>query len=429
MKNIETKQKTLGRAGSISGTGLHTGKSATITLKPALCGAGIRFFKNGKAISVFSEEPATASESLRRTSVGSRELEVQTVEHLLSAISGLGVSNVEIHADGPEMPGLDGSAAGYVKFLKELGIVEQEAASLPYRIQEPIFCQEKEKAIAVYPADEFRVSYVLDYDHPFLKNQEVDFKLTPEIFEKEVAPARTFCTEQEAEAVRKTGLGLGANFENTLVIGKDGPLHNRLRFQDECARHKALDIVGDLALLGFPIAGHVVGIRSGHSLNRKLVEQIKKQRETMTAHSSKTTLNIEQIKEILPHRYPFLLVDRVLEMTGTTAVGLKNVTANEPFFQGHFPQRPVMPGVLMIEALAQLGGILMLSKSENRGKIAYLASVTNARFRRVVVPGDQLRLEIEIVRLKSKIGLMKGSAKVGSEEVCDVEIMFSLAEQ
>jgi UDP-3-O-[3-hydroxymyristoyl] N-acetylglucosamine deacetylase/3-hydroxyacyl-[acyl-carrier-protein] dehydratase len=206
-----------------------------------------------------------------------------------------------------------------------------------------------------------------------------------------------------------------------------------LRFADECARHKVLDILGDLTLLGFPVLGRVVGLRSGHALNQRLVQAIREQRGNMETKSSagreiKLPLETEDIKKILPHREPFLFVDRVVEMTEKSVVGIKRVTGREQFFQGHFPQRPVMPGVLMIEALAQAGGVLMLSKPEHRGKIAYLASVNQARFRRVVVPGEELRLEVEVLKFKARVGIVRGIAKVGNDVACEAEIMFSLAD-
>ena len=419
------RQKTICRKGSLSGAGLHTGMACVVSFKPAPVDSGIQFFHEGKQLDYL------AAHHLRCTAIGTEKNQIKTVEHLLAALSALGISNIRVDVDGAEIPGFDGSALPFVKHFKELGICEQDKANEVYKITEPIFCFENNKAISIYPAEVLSIAYILDYPHPYLRNQKVDFKITPDIFEKEVAPARTFCTQKEALELKKAGFGLGANHDNTLVIGDHGALNNRLRFEDECARHKVLDIIGDLSLLGFSILGRVVGIRSGHALNGKLVEQIKKQRETMTTKKEKTTsfkvpFGTEEIKKILPHRYPFLLVDRIVEMRESTAVGIKNVTINESFFQGHFPNRPIMPGVLIIEALAQVGGVLMLSRGENMGKLAYFVSINNARFRKTVVPGDQLRLEIEVLKTKPKIGVVKGVAKVDSEEVCSAEFMFAL---
>ena len=409
----------------MSGVGLHTGRPCTVSFRPADADSGVRFFREGRFVSQLSAEGdfGFSTDPMRCSFIGDEENRILTVEHLLASLSGLGITNLVVDVLGPELPGLDGSALGFVRCLKELGVADQGQPAEFYRISEPIFCYDKAKAIAIFPAETFSVSYVLDYDHPFLRNQKVDFALTPESFEKEIAPARTFCTEVEARQLQKNGYGLGASRENTLVVTENGSHVSGLRFEDECARHKVLDILGDIRLLGFPVLGRVVAIRSGHALNRQLVQEIKKQREAM-----KMPMGPEEIKKILPHREPFLLVDQIIEMTDRSIVGIKHVTGKEDFFRGHFPQRPVMPGVLMIEALAQAGGVLMLSKPEHQGKIAYLVAVNEARFRRVVSPGDELRLEVEVLKFKARIGVVKGVAKVGSEVACEAEIMFSLAD-
>ena len=424
-------QKTIRREGSISGVGLHTGEKSSVSFKPLPAGSGIQFYKDGLKVETSSEDGL----SLRCTSVGSGKNRILTVEHLLASLAGLGICNIQVDVTGPELPGLDGSALPFVKLFLELGIEEQNERREVFKITEPILCYESNKALSVYPAEEFRVSYILDYDHPALHDQQVDFLVTPPVFEKEIAPARTFCTEEEVDRLKKDNLGKGASYENTLVISENGPIKNRLRFRDECARHKVLDLLGDLNLMGFSIAGRVIGLRSGHSLNRKLIEEIKKQREGAMEPKKKSKdvlknseLDVEAIKKILPHRYPFLLVDRILEMSERTIVGIKNVTTSEHFFQGHFPDRPIMPGVLMVEAIAQVAGVFLLSKPENKGKLAYLASITNARFRRLVVPGDQLRIEVELLKLKSRVGTARGVAKVDGETACDAEFMFSLAD-
>ena len=424
-------QKTISREGSLSGVGLHTGEPCEVFFKPLPVNSGVQFFHCGEMLDAFS---GISRGGLRCTAIGNGRNQIRTVEHLLAALLGLGISNIRIEVHGPEIPGLDGSALPFVKYLKELGIRDEATPKEVYRITEPIFCFDDQKAISIYPADELSVAYILDYPHPLLRNQRADFVVNADIFEKEIAPARTFCTEKEALELRKHGFGLGAAHENTLVIGETAVLNNnRLRFKDECARHKVLDIIGDLSLLGFSVTGRVVGIRSGHTLNGKLVEEIKKQRGAMINKKEKglsqtLPLDTEEIKKILPHRYPFLMVDRIIEMEERTAVGIKNVTVNEPFFEGHFPNRPIMPGVLIIEALAQVGGVLMLSKSANRGKLAYFVSIDNARFRKTVVPGDQIRLEIEVLKIKTKTGIVRGVAKVNGEEVCAAEFMFALVD-
>lgn len=273
MNGVYQFQRTIAKEGALSGTGIHTGRPTTVRFKPASSGEGLQFFKDGVRLSLsFSPDPK------RCTSIGGNGSEIKTVEHFLGALQGLGIDDLRVEVEGPEMPALDGSALPFAEFLKGLGLRDLPSEKDIYKVQEPLFCCEGQSAIAVFPSDHFRVSYLLDYPHPLLRGQKVDFVLTPEIFESEIAPARTFCTEEESNALRSSGLGLGATYENTLVMGKNGPIRNRLRFQDECARHKVLDILGDLNLLGFSVRGHVIGIRSGHSLNRQLVEAIKKQR-------------------------------------------------------------------------------------------------------------------------------------------------------
>jgi UDP-3-O-[3-hydroxymyristoyl] N-acetylglucosamine deacetylase/3-hydroxyacyl-[acyl-carrier-protein] dehydratase len=428
-------QKTIAKEGKISGIGLHTAQPCTLILRPASVDTGIRFLQHGQPVDLLSTDGdfGFSADSLRCSYIGGEKNRILTVEHILASLRGLGITNLVIDVLGSEIPGLDGSALPFVQRLKELGIIDQDKALDFYRIPEPIFCYDKNKAIAIYPTDSFSVSYLLDYEHPYLRNQKMDFVLTPEAFETQIAPARTFCTDVEARELQKSGFGLGASLENTLVVTENGSHRSQLRFENEPARHKVLDILGDFNLLGFPVLGHVVAIRSGHVLNRKLVMAIKKQRESMGTKkqnepASKMPMELEEIKKVLPHRYPFLLVDRVLEMGENHIVAIKNVSGCESFFQGHFPERPVMPGVLIVEAIAQAGGVLMLSKPQHKGKMAFLAAVNAARFRRIVIPGDQLRLEVQVLKYKSRVGIVKGVAKVGKEVACEVEIMFSLAD-
>lgn len=261
------KQKTVGKSGSIEGVGLHTGRKARVFVEPAEPNKGLRFFRDGIRVEgIFS--------SARCTAIGRKSLSLATVEHLLSALTGLGVTNADIGVTGPEIPILDGSAADWVQFLKKLGVIDQPAPLAVHRIAEPIFCHDEKAALAVYPADDLRVSYALNCRHPLLADQKVDFLMDAGVYEREIAPARTFCTEEEAQVLKKKGFGRGADFKNTLVIGAKGPLQNRFRFVDECARHKVLDLLGDLALAGFAVKGHVVGLRSGHALNHELVKKI-----------------------------------------------------------------------------------------------------------------------------------------------------------
>jgi UDP-3-O-[3-hydroxymyristoyl] N-acetylglucosamine deacetylase/3-hydroxyacyl-[acyl-carrier-protein] dehydratase len=271
------------------------------------------------------------------------------------------------------------------------------------------------------------VEYVLDYGGPPLGSSRVSFAITPEVFLKEIAPARTFCLEAEARALQARGLGGGATYDNSLIIGPDGPIGNRYRFADEPARHKVLDLLGDLALLGAALVGNLRAVRSGHALNAKLVKELR--RQMAENGNSDVKLDIREIMRILPHRYPFLLVDRVIEIQGyERAVGIKNCTMNEHFFQGHFPGRPMMPGVLQIEAMAQLAGVLLLRKLNDEKKLAVLAGIDGVRFRRSVVPGDQLVLEAVAVRVKTRTGQVKCKGTVDGKPVCEALITFVLVD-
>jgi UDP-3-O-[3-hydroxymyristoyl] N-acetylglucosamine deacetylase/3-hydroxyacyl-[acyl-carrier-protein] dehydratase len=286
----------------------------------------------------------------------------------------------------------------------------------------------------IMPADDFKISYALEYPHPMLR-QSVTFTITPETYEKELACCRTFCLKEEADALLAKGLGQGATTANTLVFGPNGVMDNTLRFPDEAARHKVLDCLGDLYLLGMPIKGHVFAFKSGHNLNRELLKKIAEQKKKYEAvralskveYRPGSSLDVQAIMKVIPHRYPFLLVDRILEIeSGKRAVAIKNVTANEAFFQGHFPARPVMPGVLMVEAMAQVAGVIVLSNPELAGKLAFFMSVDGVKFRKVVEPGDQVVMEVEITKARSRVAQARGVCKVDGEIVCEAEMGFAL---
>ncbi len=436
---MRLKQKTIKQEFSISGVGLHTGCEVDITFKPAEENTGISFvridFPDKPVIKVCQENLCAQGNALRCTSIGVGEKVIHTVEHLLGALCGIGITNLTIEINAGEVPGLDGSGIEFLNAVKDAGIVEQEAEAEFFKIQEPIGVQENGCSIYVVPSDEFKISYVLDYDHPQLKSQFFSSLITEEIFTKEIAPCRTFCLESEAKELQAKGLGKGANYTNTLVVGAEGVKENTLRFSDECARHKVLDFIGDLYALGIPIRGHIFAVKSGHGLNIRLLKKIDQQRKKYKQKrrdfvlEGKKEIDIGSIMQILPHRYPFLLVDRVIELErGKKAVGLKNVTINDDFFKGHFPTRPVMPGVLMVEAMAQTAGVVILTNEAHRGKVAFFMAVNKVKFRKVVSPGDQLIMEVEVTKDKSRVAQAFGIAKVGGVIVTEAEMTFSFAD-
>jgi len=434
-------EQTLKQSVSISGTGLHTGLPARVTLHPAEAGSGILFFRVDQApetpIKACVENVDALEGQGRQTALGTGKVKIRTIEHLMAVFHGLGVDNARVEVEGEELPGLDGSAVEYFEKIKEAGLVTQAKEREVFVVKEPIFVKGENYAMALLPHPGFAVSYTLSYDGETIPDQYVHFEISPEVFETQIVSSRTFCLKQEAEALLAQGYGRGANLKNTLVFDNGEPLENRLRFKDEAARHKVLDIVGDLYLLGKSIRGHLVTSRTGHRQNYELV---KKMREFQTGSNKGKEgkgimsqigreLSVKDIQKILPHRYPFLLVDRVIDLEpGKKAVGIKNVTMNEHFFQGHFPNHPVMPGVLIIEAMAQLGGVVMLSMHDNHGKIAYFMSIDSAKFRQPVLPGDTLRLEVEVLRVRSRTGQCAGRAYVGDKLVCEAEVKFAVVD-
>jgi UDP-3-O-[3-hydroxymyristoyl] N-acetylglucosamine deacetylase/3-hydroxyacyl-[acyl-carrier-protein] dehydratase len=355
----------------------------------------------------------------------------------MAVLFGLGVDNLNIELDNSEVPGLDGSGLNFLEAILQVGLSQQDKAKSFYAIKEPLFAQEQDAAIIVLPSQDFKISYTLDYNHPLLKTEFMDLVLTPQVFTEEIASARTFCLEEEAGQLQRQGIGCGANYQNTLVVGKDGVIKNKLRYPNEFIRHKILDLIGDLYLVGVPLKAHIIALKSGHSLNLKLVKKIYQQYErfssagvgTNSGFKAEGELDTEGIKKILPHREPFLFVDKIVRLEeGRRATGIKNISPSDYFFKGHFPGRPVMPGVLIVESMAQVGGVMMLSPQENRGKLAFFLSADNIKFRKTVLPGDQLVLEVVAGRIKSKTGQVHGQAFVDGKLVAEADLMFALVE-
>lgn len=435
------KQKTIAKELKLNGVGLHTANKVSITFKPSGIDTGINFIRTDlperPRIKAMVDSLLSSAQSPRRTSIGSENAQVQTIEHIMAALSGLGIDNICIEVDNNEVPGLDGSSLKFMEMLSDAGVIEQEKESQVYSLKEPLFVEEEGSSIVALPSREFKISYTLNYNHPMLSTEFLEINMSADEFRKEIAPARTFCLESEAAELQRQGLGLGANYDNTLVLGKNGVIKNKLRFSDEFVRHKILDLVGDLYLAGYPIKAHIIALRSGHSLNLKLAGKIAQQRSKQFSGGigvgyypkESDELDVTTIMKILPHREPFLFVDRIIKLEyGRHATGIKNVTINDYFFKGHFPGRPVMPGVLIVEALAQVGGIMMLAPEENRGKLAFFLAADNIKFRKTVTPGDQLILDVAAGKIKSKTGQVHGKAYVDGKVVAEADLMFALVE-
>ncbi len=410
-----------------------------LRFKPAKPHTGIVFsLLNGPNPIQIPAHVENVSKRARRTSIRNGTASVETIEHCLSACTGLGIDNLEVEIDGHEVPSLDGSCAPFVEIIQQAEIETQDAEREVFVIPEIIrVCEGDSELLALPPVpgaeDSLEVHYFLDYgENTPIGRQSFIICITAESFTKEIAPARTFVLEEEAQALRQQGLGTHLTYQDLIVFGPSGPIENQLRFPEECVRHKILDLVGDLRLLGQFIAGRVYARKSGHALNHELVRRLLARQKAIRLHrllSGKPVMDIHAIRRILPHRYPFLMVDRVIEMEGTKrAVGVKNVTGNEEFFQGHYPGRPIMPGVLILEALAQMGGILLSQELELKGKVAVLLSVDRVKFRRPVVPGDQLILEVESLRIKSRTGHVMCRAKVGEILAAEASLKFMMAD-
>ncbi|MFH1857454.1 MAG: UDP-3-O-acyl-N-acetylglucosamine deacetylase [Candidatus Omnitrophota bacterium] len=438
MSDERKLQKTIQQEVALEGIGLHSGQRVRIVFKAAPVGHGIQFVRvdlpGHPRINVTIANVVDAETHLRRSSVGEGGVEVQTVEHLMAALFALEIDNLLIETDGIELPGLDGSALGFLETLRQGGVEIQEKSRHSFRVREPIWVKQNGASIAVFPSEGFRISYALSYHHPRLKSQFYEFVLNGSNFAAEVIPSRTFVLEQEIEYLKKHGLGRGATFENTLVLGEKGILHNTLRFEDEFVRHKILDLVGDLYLLGYPIEGHIIAYRSGHSLNLQLLRKLKEQEETLLHWGivrketlPATQMDLETIQRIIPHREPFLFVDKILTLEpGRRAVGVKYLSKEADFFKGHFPNRPIMPGVLIVEAMAQVGGVLVLNTQANLGKYSYFLAMDKVKFRKVVYPGDELLLEVEMVRSRTNSGLVHAKAYVKHKLVAEANLLFAL---
>jgi len=432
-------QTTLEKSVSYRGIGLHMGKETTITFKPAPPNAGITFVRTDApsrpTIQVKCSNVRQIEEQSRRTTLGENYFEVHTVEHVLSALYGLGIDNAMIELDSDEPPEPeDGSVASYIDILNSAGRLPQpDAPRKILKITEPVSVSCFGADLAVIPYDGLRISFTIDYGHPVLGAQYLSLEIEPDTFVKEIAPARTFCFYNEVKALQEKNLIRGGTLDNAIVIGEEGILNREpLRFKDEFVRHKILDLVGDLSLLGSRISGHVISAKSGHASNVQFVKKIEETYAKKARYSVSSlgqgNWEVAHVMRILPHRYPFLLVDRILEMEPEhRIVGMKNVTINEPFFQGHFPGNPIMPGVLIIEAMGQVGGLMLFNSVDHPDDwLVYFTGVDKVRFRKPVLPGDQVIFELEMIKRRGTVCVMHGIAKVEGKVVAEADLMAML---
>jgi len=464
---MNEKQRTIAKSASLEGVGLHTGNISTITFNPAPENYGYKFVRTDVDDKLEIEAIVDNVIDLSRgTTIAKNNIEVHTVEHVLASLVGLGIDNCRIELSANEPPVGDGSAMPYVEVLKSAGVVEQSADRKYFEIPEIVRFTNDEKGVdlVALPHGDYRLTVMIDYANPALGSQHTGLFDFDKEFVKDFAPARTFCFLTEVQMLHKQGLIKGGNLDSAIVIvdkdvakgelseikevfklsnepklGSNGILDEReLRFRNEPARHKLLDMIGDLALVGVPIKAQILAARPGHASNIELARKIRELYKK-TEHIKKLDPNnhtefvfdINEIMDILPHRYPFLLLDRVLSYDSETKTMLayKNVTFNEPHFTGHFPNKPIMPGVLILEVMAQAGGILILKENGDsvRGKIAYFSSINHAKFRKPVIPGDQLMIEVKLISKKFNAYLFSSKAYVSGKVVAEAELQAVLA--
>ncbi len=433
-------QRTIGGPAVIEGVGLHTGEKGTMRFMPAPVGHGVRFVRTdlpgGPEVLVRPENAHFDPGAGRRTILQQDGVQIHTMEHVLAAVAGLGIDNLRIETSTMEVPeGHDGSSAPIARALMAAGLVDQDKPTRHIKVTKPVHWAEKGVELSAVPFDGLRITFQIEYDHPLIGIQERTVDISPEVFLEQIAPARTFVLERDLELLREAGWIKGGRLESAIVVGKDGTILNDepLRFPDEFVRHKILDLIGDLFILGAPVLGHFTARRSGHQGHVAFVKMLK---ETLPLPGRRPggppgEWDITAIMDLLPHRYPFLLVDRIMAIEeGVSIEGLKNVTINEPFFQGHFPGQPTMPGVLILEAMAQVGGMLMLNSVDDPGnKLMYFMGIDGAKFRRPVVPGDQLHFKLTLINAKRRTMKMRGEAFVDGQLVAEAELLATVVDK
>ena len=429
-------QRTLASSASLEGTSLHTGSKVTLTMSPAPPNSGILFRRIDLDDQPFIPAIVDNVQQVERsTTIAVGSVKVHTVEHVISALTGMGVDNAIIEMDANEPPIGDGSAAPYVECIKKAGIQDQDQLCSVFEVRDPIHIEVGNGSlITIVPDKAFRVSCT-QVGPEGKMTQYFSTEITPETYEREIAPARTFVFYEDVEPLLAKGLIKGGSLENAVVVRDNSVLSKEpLRFEDEFARHKILDVIGDLMLAGKRIMGHVICVKPGHGPNTQMARQLKKtfgeiisMTPPVNIPTGEGALDINEVMQILPHRYPFLLLDRIIKFEGDNkCTGIKSVTINEPFFQGHFPGHPVMPGVLQLEAMAQLSSIMLLRKPENQGKVGYFMSADKVKFRKPVVPGDTIFLEGEAIKIKSSVGHARCRCIVNDQVVSEAELKFSL---
>ncbi|HZS59361.1 MAG TPA: bifunctional UDP-3-O-[3-hydroxymyristoyl] N-acetylglucosamine deacetylase/3-hydroxyacyl-ACP dehydratase [Gemmatimonadaceae bacterium] len=421
-ETLSDRRRTIQRAVSLEGIGLHLGVSSKLTFRPAEDKIGIVFRRvdlPGQPTIPARIEHAELTE--RRTQLGKNGVELHTVEHVLAAVAAAEIDDLWIDVDSAEPPVMDGSAAPFFDALREAGVAAKSTAADYLRLTEPVRVIDGESVYEAHPSPDLRLEVTIDFPHPVIGRQSGAYAITPEAFGRELAAARTFGFVHEVEALRAKGLIKGASVANAVVLDATSVVSEGLRWPDEFVRHKAMDCVGDLALAGRRVRARVIATKPSHRGTVTLVRELVRVAQV----EKKQTIPIEEIMKVLAHRYPFLLVDRILEIEdGKRVVGIKNVTINEPFFQGHFPGHPIMPGVLIIEAMAQTGGMLlmgMVGEPYDR-KVVYFISLDNVKWRRPVKPGDQLRMELEMVQIRGPVCKMRGIARVDGDVVAEADM-------
>jgi UDP-3-O-[3-hydroxymyristoyl] N-acetylglucosamine deacetylase/3-hydroxyacyl-[acyl-carrier-protein] dehydratase len=422
-------QRTISKDVTLDGVGVHSGETARLTFRPADPDSGILFRRTD--LKDAPEIPADIDHVVGTelgTTLGLGEGKVLTVEHVMAALYGLAIDNVIIELDGAEAPIRDGSFSDYVDVLKEAGPVEQDAEATILGVSGPVEAEGGAgSSYVATSSDGLRISATIDFEHPAIGRSYGSFVVDEVGFRSEIAEARTFGFKLDAEDLHGRGLALGATIENAIVLDEVGVMNDGLRFEDEFLRHKVGDIVGDLALLGGRLNAHVVADRPSHDGNIALARAI----QTHVRRSGPPVADISRIMEFLPHRYPMLLVDRIIDFkAGESIVGIKNVTINEPFFQGHYPGHPIMPGVLILEAMAQCGGLLLMEHVENpEDKVVYFMTMDNVKFRRPVTPGDTLVFELRVVQIKRSVCRIAGRGVVDGKVAAEAEFMARIMDK